>query len=234
MKKALMAVGICGTVVMTGCGAGNDNASPSGGNDGGAGIYQRSGTTLNVNDNRPELYNEKERKGLRNRSEDFGYVRHQKTGVMGANETQTAPYQAIDREQIADMISRFSLMAQNVDDVSTLVTDEEVLIVYATDSQNRNETADQVKRMAMSVVPRWFHVYVSDDTTLRKEVENFATLDTDSRNVDNLVDGVIKQMLKSPQGRPMSTGENANGEATGELNEATDKDELSTQTKNGK
>ncbi|NKE07195.1 MULTISPECIES: YhcN/YlaJ family sporulation lipoprotein [Mesobacillus] len=232
MKKALLALGICGTVAMTGCGAGDNQASPNG-RDGGAGIYQRSGNTLNVNDERPDLYNEDGRKGMKDRSEDFGYVRHQKTGVMGADEMESA-YQAIDREQIADMISKYSLMAQNVDDVSTLVTDEEVLIVYATDSQNRNETADQVKRMAMSVVPRWFHVYVSDDTNLRNEVENFASLDTDSRDVDELIDGVVKQMLKSPQGRPMSTGENANGEAEGELNEETDKDEISNQMNKGK
>jgi hypothetical protein len=232
LKKALMALGIFGTAAMTGCAAGDDNAS-QGGRDGGAGIYQRSGNTLNVNDDRPELYNEGGRKGLKNRSEDFGYVRQQRTGVMGANNPENA-YEAIDREQMADMIGRFSLMAPNVDDVSTLVTDEEVLIVYQTDSANRNETADQVKRMGMSVVPRWFHVYVSDDTSLRKEVENFASLDTDSRNVDDLVDGVIKQMLKSPQGRDMSTGENANGEAKGELNEETDKDDLSTQMNKGK
>lgn len=232
MKKTLMALGICGTVAMTGCAAGDDNASP-GDRDGGAGIYQQSGNTLNVNDERPDLYNEKGRKGMTNRSEDFGYVRHQKTGVMGADNMENA-YQSIDREQIADMISRFSLMAQDVDDVSTLVTDEEVLIVYETDSENRDQTADQVKRMAMSVVPRWFHVYVSDDTSLRNEVENFASLDTDSRNVGDLIDGVVKQMLKSPQGRDMSSGENANGEAKDELNEETDKDDLSTQMKQGK
>lgn len=49
-----------------------------------------------------------------------------------------------------------------------------------------------------------------------------------------MIDGVVKQMLKSPQGRDMSSGENANGEAKGELNEGTDKDEISTQMKQGK
>jgi hypothetical protein len=232
LKKAIMALGICGTVALTGCGAGDDNASP-GNREGRSGIYQQSGNTLNVNDERPDLYNEDGRKGFKDKSEDFGYVRHQKTGVMGADNMENA-YQAIDREQIADMISRFSTMAPNVDDVSTLVTDEEVLIVYQTDSNNRDETADQVKRMAMSVVPRWYHVYVTDDTNMRNEVENFASLDTDSRDVDDLIDGVVKQMLKSPQGRDMSTGENANGEAKGELNEETDKDDLSTQMNKGK
>lgn len=233
MKKAIMALGICGTVAMTGCAAGENNAASPADRDGRTGIYQQSGNTLNVNDQRPDLYNEAGRKGMNDRSEGFGYVRHQKTGVMGADNREDATL-TIDREQIADMISRFSLLAKDVDDVSTLVTDEEVLIVYETDSGNRNETADQVKRMAMSVVPRWFHVYVSDDPSLRNEVENFASLDTDSRDVDDMIDGVVKQMLKSPQGRDMSSGENANGEAKGELNEGTDKDEISTQMKQGK
>jgi hypothetical protein len=230
MKKTIIALGICGAAALTGCA--NDNASP-GNRDGNTGIYQQSGNTLNVNDQRPDLYNEDGRKGLKDRSEDFGYVRHQRTGVMGADNNMDV-YQAIDREQIADMIGRYSLMAQNVDDVSTLVTDEEVLIVYQTDSENRFETADQVKKMAMSVVPRWYHVYVSDDASLRNEVENFASLDTDSRDVDTMVDGVVKEMLKSPQGRDMSTGENANGEAKGEMNEKMDRDDISNQMKKGK
>lgn len=222
MKKAIIMAGICAAAALTGCA--NDNASPGNGK---SGIYQQSGNTLNVNDERPELYNESGRKGLKDKSEDFGYVRHQRTGIMGQD--QTDQYVAIDREQMADMIGRFSTMTPDVDDVSTLVTDEEVLIVYKTDSANRFETADQVKKMAMSVVPRWYHVYVTDNTNLRKDVENFATLDTDSRDVDTLVDGVVKRMLKSPQGRDMSTGENANGEAKGEMNENLDKDDLSKQ-----
>ena len=226
MKKAIISLGICGVAALTGCA--NDNASPGNG-DGNTGIYQQSGNTLNVNDDRPDLYNEGGRRSFGEKSEDFGYVRHQRTGVMGQDNTNA--YQAIDREQIADMISRFSLMAQNVDDVSTLVTDEEVLIVYKTDSEDRFETADQVKKMAMSVVPRWYHVYVTDDASLRKEVENFASLDSDRRDVDSLVDGVVKQMLKSPQGRDMSTGENANGEAKGEMNEDMDRDDISNQMK---
>lgn len=59
----------------------------------------------------------------------------------------------------------------------TLVTDEEVLVVYDTNAKDRTETADQVKRTAMSVVPRYYHVYVSDDyQTLAQDVENFATV----------------------------------------------------------
>ena len=184
-------------------------------NDGKHELYKKSGNTINVNDQRAELYNEGHPKEFQQKSEDFGYVRHMRNPVMGSNSSKDH-YAAIDREQVAHIISQYSTDVPHVDDVSTLVTDEEVLIVYKTDSKDRTKTADQVKRMAMSVVPRFYHVYVSDNTKLRREIENYATLDSDSKNVNSLIDGLIKQMRKSPQGRKMSTGENANGEAKDE------------------
>jgi len=137
----------------------------------------------------------------------FGYVRYKRTGIMGANDQ---PNYEIDREQLADMISKLGAQVPNVDDVSTLVTDEEVLIVYATDTENQKQTADQVKKMAMSVVPGWFHIYVSDNTGLRQNVENFATLNTNSRDVDDLIDKLIKEMKKSPQGKDNESSANDN------------------------
>lgn len=208
MKQSLLIAGILGIVTVTGCA---NNLADQGNRD----LYKTSGNTINVNDQRAELYNEGNNQELRNKSEDFGYVRHQRNPVMGTNSSNDH-YAAIDREQLANMISQYSTDVPNVDDVSTLVTDEEVLIVYKTDSKDRFETADQVKKMGMSVVPRFYHVYVSDDTKLRRNVENFATLDSDSKKVESMIDGLIKQMLKSPQGRNMSEGENANGETQDE------------------
>lgn len=214
MKKSLMIIGICSMAALTACQ--NDAARED--------LYEKSGNTINVNDQRAELYNRDEG-GRNNVSEDFGYVRHQKSPIMGDN-ASSDHYAAIDREQIADIIGNYCTEIPNVDDVSTLVTDEEVLIVYDTDSENRNRTADQVKKMAMSVVPRWYHVYVSDDTSLRKNVESFATVDSDGRNAEYGVNQLIKQMLKSPQGEKMSEGENENGEMQGERNDNMDKDDL--------
>lgn len=205
MRKGLIIAGICALFTSTGCA--NNKADQDN-----HGIYKTSGNTINVNNERAELYNEGNKKSLREKSEDFGYVRHSRNPVMGTNSSNDH-YAAIDREQLAKLISQYGTDVPNVDDVSALVTDEEVLIIYKTDSNNRFETADQVKRMGMTVVPRWYHVYVSDNTNLRKNVENYATLDSDSRNVDSMINGLIKQMLKSPQGRDMNSGENANGES---------------------
>lgn len=214
LKKTLCILGICGAAALTGCA---NNMADSGPRD----VYEESGFTVNRNNQQPELYN----RGGNNTADNFGYVRHQRSPVIGENNSDH--YAAINREQLADIIGQYCTEVPDVDDVSTLVTDEEVLIVYDTDTQNRNETADQVKKMAMSVVPRWYHVYVSDNTSLRPNVANFASLDPNSANMEAQINGVIKQMLQSsPQGRKISDGENANGEAQGEMNDNMDHDDL--------
>jgi hypothetical protein len=191
IKKGMTILGICG-FALAGC-AGNATDQGQNGTEK-ADIYNESGSQLYTNNHEPDFYNT----DMQKNDTSFGYVRFKRSGVMGANEQ---PKYEIDREQLANMISKLSAQVPNVDDVSTLVTDEEVLMVYESDAENPDETAEQVKKMAMSVVPGWFHIYVSDDTGLRQNVENFATLKTNSRDVDTLIDKLIKQMKQSPQGQ---------------------------------
>lgn len=198
IKKGLTILGICG-FALAGCAG---NTADQGNNGEQAGIYKDTNRQLHVNNHEPGFYNP----DMDGEDTGFGYVRHKRTGIMGADEQ---PKYSIDREQLANMISTLGAQTPNVDDVSTLVTDEEILIVYETDSDNRNETADQMKKMAMSVVPAWFHIYVSDDTTLRQNVENFATLNTNSRDIHQLIDDLVEEMNDSPQGKEM---DNANEE----------------------
>jgi ribosomal protein S17E len=198
VKRLACITGLCLSAALAGCAADDTN-----------GVYEKSGNTLNVNNHRTELYNESSKNGIRNVSTDYGYVRHQKNPVMNDNNNH---YAALNREQVANIISRFSTNIPNVNDVATLVTDQEVLIAYHTDSRDRNLTADQVKRTAMSVVPRYYHVYVTDNRNLMRDVENLSHLDSTSKNARNSVTQLITQMKKSPQGSPMNTNENANGE----------------------
>ncbi|WHY76716.1 YhcN/YlaJ family sporulation lipoprotein [Neobacillus sp. WH10] len=200
MKKLLIIAGLCTIIALSGCT--KDTAK----ND----IYEESGNTINVNNKRHELYNEGASKGVRNVSNDYGYVRHQKSPLMN-DKTANNHYTALDREQLANIISKYSTNIPNVNDVATLVTDQEVLIAYDTNSKDRNLTADQVKKTAMSVVPRYYHVYVTDNKVLMRDVENLANTDSTGKNARNLVNGLITQMKKSPQGQPISSSEDANG-----------------------
>ncbi|WP_144554666.1 YhcN/YlaJ family sporulation lipoprotein [Bacillus sp. X1(2014)] len=200
MKKLVIILGLCTVTALTGCTKDMSNRD----------VYEESGNTINVNNKRHDLYNEGASRGMRNVSNNYGFVRHQKSPLMNDNMANDH-YSALDREQAANIISKLSTDIPNVHDVSTLVTDQEVLIAYSTDSKDRNLTADQVKKSAMSVVPRYYHVYVTDNKVLRRDVENLANVDSTSRNARNLVNGLITQMKKSPQGQRINASEDENG-----------------------
>ena len=167
-------------------------------------IYDEDGNTVHVADKNPQ-YQEKFRND--NRKGRFGYARHQATPVANKEEMQ-APQ--IDREEMAHIISSLTVQLPNIQDASALVTDEEALVVYKTDSGQRKQTADQVKKTAASVVPRYYHIYISDDPDMMPSVANFSRLGANSRNVDQLMADTIKEMQKSPQGKT-TTGTDENG-----------------------
>lgn len=210
MKKNIFAGCLLSLAVLSGC---NNEAADRDR----SGIYDRNGNTLNVN-NDQDLF-DKNRKAYNimtdDRDESFGYVRHQKSPIQGKTISYRDMY-TMDREQVADTISRLSVGLPDVKDCATLVTDEEVLVAYDRRQNahtSRSETADQVKRTAMSVVPRWYHVYVTDDPNLRRDVENLSSMDANTRNSETNINRTINLMLdRSPQGRSIVDGENPNGE----------------------
>ncbi|AOH56964.1 hypothetical protein ABE28_021675 [Peribacillus muralis] len=199
MKKTIMTLGLSSIIALTGCSDKHEQ---------GLGAKNHANNPTNVNN--PTQYYDEDYRNHDNKSDDFGFTRTNKTTTNRRNVSNKTA--SIDREQLSDVISKLSVQIPSVNDVSTLVTDEEVLVVYDTDTKDRMDTADQVKRTAMSVVPRYYHVYVSDDPALAQNVENFATLKSGSRGIDYTIEQTIKSMLKSPQGYKMSDVENENGE----------------------
>ncbi|MED1739478.1 YhcN/YlaJ family sporulation lipoprotein [Bacillus swezeyi] len=168
-------------------------------------IYEEDGNTVHVADKNPQ-YNERFRND--DRKGRFGYARHQATPVANKEEIQ-APQ--INREEMAHIISSLTVQLPNIQDASTLVTDEEALVVYKTDSKKREETADQVKKTAASVIPRYYKIYISDDANLIQSVANFSRLGSNSRNVDQLMADTIKEMQKSPQGKTTTDTDDETG-----------------------
>lgn len=163
----------------------------------------------------------------------FGFVRHQRETALprGGVNPEIAAY---DPDLLADAISKLAVLTPDVQDVATLVTDREVLIAYETTSENRFETADQVKRAAMSCVPRFFHVYVSDNPQMIHSIERFGNLSSRTENVHDVLEHTITEMLKSPQGKRISTSENENGELDNNINGYMDKHNFNEQTRRGK
>lgn len=186
MNKNMLAIGLTSLFIISGCGA-NDNNQATESNH------------VNPTEVRsPVNYYSEDEQDVTHRNDDFGFTRVNKNVINGRNiNNQEA---ALNREQLAKIISNIVIQIPNVHDASVLVTDEEVLVVYDTDSTNRKKTADQVKRSALSAVPRYYHVYISDNPALAQNLENYAPLESDNRGIDHTLSKTIKQMLKSPQG----------------------------------
>ncbi|TKD69303.1 YhcN/YlaJ family sporulation lipoprotein [Pseudalkalibacillus hwajinpoensis] len=150
---------------------------------------------------------------------NFGYVRESRNTNNMTSKKKPRDVVYLDRERLADMITSMAIVLPYVNDVATLVTDEEVLIGYKSTTKDRDATADQVKKTALSVIPRYYHVYVSDEQGMIAEVERYENGSTASDELDKSIEQTIAKMKKAPQGKIVSEGENENGEMKGEMND---------------
>ncbi|GIN88614.1 putative lipoprotein YutC [Heyndrickxia sporothermodurans] len=232
MQKRLVIATFLGAALLTAC-SNNDNNKNVAENPG---IYKQNGNTLHKQ-NEEDLYNPEKVNTRAERAKEFGYVRQVKSPIPNKDFNYKQGF-TMNREKVANTISKMAVSIPKVHDASVLVTDEEVLVAYRTDEKDKKgrfNVADQVKKTAMSVVPRWFHVYVTDDPTLRQDVENISYMDARNNKKDDVIKGTVKKMLESsPQGRPLNNRENANGEVIdGTTNKAEDKEEYGERYKNG-
>lgn len=130
----------------------------------------------------------------------LGYVRYTKEQVN--NNTEQNHSVNIDRTKLANMITRIILRNGGFDEVATLVTDQEVLIAYEkNDELTVEEAADIAKKTAISAVPGYFHVYVSGNESLMKDIHSLHNSSVQDDSYDNTIDSIIREMKKSPQGQ---------------------------------
>ena len=59
---------------------------------------------------------------------------------------------AINREKVAEMITSMTVKLPDVTNAATLVTDDEVFVVYRANTTDPKLVADQVYRVALSIV----------------------------------------------------------------------------------
>ncbi|NGP46172.1 hypothetical protein G4V62_14885 [Bacillaceae bacterium SIJ1] len=124
---------------------------------------------------------------------------------------------SINKRHLAGAISELATSIDDVSDTTTLATDKEVLIAYQGNGDDREELADQVKKSALSLIPRWYHVYVADDADLQSELERLGELPAEAEATRTEVDQMIEHMIANyPQGEKVSTVENENGERNGQ------------------
>ncbi|HET7627567.1 MAG TPA: YhcN/YlaJ family sporulation lipoprotein [Bacillales bacterium] len=184
---------------LTGCSPGNNGLNPNN--------YQNQTMQL---ENRTQQGNNRNPRNDQDAAEGhFGFVRLQ-DGPDGRTPGGTP---TLNFEDLADAISRLVVNYPDVHDVATLVTSKEILIGYKTDSENRKLVADQVKRAALSLAPRFYHIYVTDDPSVLRDISRFRDLPPRT-DVQEMLNATINEMqTHSPQGKDVSPSENPNGES---------------------
>lgn len=163
------------------------------------------GNTENATDEREKISDEldptKELQAPADQEQNsrLGYVRYTKDQLNNnAEKNHTAK---IDRNEMANMITRIILRNGGFHEVATLVTDKEVLIAYQKDDElDREMAADIAKRSAMSATPRFYDIYVSDNETLINDIHSLHNSSTQNDDYANTIDQIINEMKKSPQG----------------------------------
>ena len=198
LYKKILLSGLLSTSVLLYVGCANNDNNAQDHDKSNTGFYQKNGNTITVRENNDQ-YNKN------NSSRDFGYVRQIKSPSPN-DATDMDDIYTPDREKIAHSISKISTTLPKVDDSSVLVTDEEVLIAYTTngdvDENSRIQTAEQVRKTVMSIVPQSYDVYLTDDPSLRKNIESISAMNVNDDNVEGAIRDTVKQMLaKSPQGK---------------------------------
>ncbi|MCP3028261.1 YhcN/YlaJ family sporulation lipoprotein [Halobacillus sp. A5] len=146
-----------------------------------------------IEGNAMDNYNEPSNNG------QVGYVRFQKDQLD--QEAEANHKIKVNREQIADMITRMILRYKEFEDVATLVADDEILVAYqAPEDKSRDEAADMVKKTAYSLVPSFYHIYVSDNPAAFGDIQSLSNSTVYDENYSEGVERIVEKMKESPQG----------------------------------
>ncbi|MRH44718.1 hypothetical protein GH741_18890 [Aquibacillus halophilus] len=193
-KKFILSSLFASTLVVSGCATGNQ-----GGHD-----MER---TLNGNDGNHNLQGDNARDEFQADEKDadqeitsrLGYVKYSKDEID--MEAESNHYVAMDRWEMADTITRMIIRYDGFEEVATLVTDKEVLIAYnKPENMEREKAATIARKTGLSLLPRFYDVYVSDQSVTFRDIQSLQNSLTIDDEYDNTLNSIIEEMKKTPQG----------------------------------
>lgn len=132
-------------------------------------------------------------------SSQLGYVHYTNDDFI--KEEDQDRFVAMDRNQMADTISRLLLRYDGFEEVATLVTDREVLIAYEKPERlDREQAATIAKKTGLSILPRFYDVYVSDKDVSFRDIQSLQNSNTLRDDYQNTLENIIEDMKEAPQG----------------------------------
>jgi len=122
--------------------------------------------------------------------------------TIDRNHLQTASHANqvyVDRDALARAVGNVTASCPGVQRSTVLVTDKEIFVGLNTNGQNAGEAKKQAKMNAMSVSPRYYKVYVTNNARDIQEITRVAsntkhTMGTRATTNEHHVNALIKRM----------------------------------------
>lgn len=193
MKKLLLTT-VAVLSLLTACQA-RDTAEVG---EGGDALQQEEGgrVLLSNKRNTNSMYrHDSDTSDMRYTTTNMGYSRRQKNDDADRNLNQVA---YIDRETLANIITDLEIKMPDVTDAATMVTDDEVFVVYRANTTDPKLVRDQVRRTALSVVPRYYHVYTSTEQKLMTQMEGLKSGKMNNTEFSQTIDMLKREMSTKP------------------------------------
>ncbi len=113
-----------------------------------------------------------------------GYVRYSKDNFQNTTNKETA---YIDRTILAEHIASLVSQLPRVKEATVLVTDDHVFIGIDEENGKRLDTStvNQARRTAMSATPRFYKIHITEDSTLRKRIDQLGGQLQKGNNTDH-------------------------------------------------
>lgn len=130
--------------------------------------------------------------------DQLGFVRYTQDEFEQNNQSEPKAIH-VDRNQMADMITRILLQNPDFKEVATLVTDEEALIAFeASDNISKQEAIANAEKTALSLLPGYYTIHASDDKSLIQNIEtlHYSIMEDDDLDIDPLVQTIVDSMKK--------------------------------------
>lgn len=124
-------------------------------------------------------------------------------GGVGANNVY------VDRQALARAVGNVAVSCPGVDRATVLVTDEEVFVGLNTQGPNARTAKNQARANALSVTPRYYKVYVTDNPQHVDEISRVASRTTNGPVIraedTRQFDALVKRMGGTVDGEEMRT-----------------------------
>lgn len=192
-----------GAFTPNGAGGGNGYTTTTGirnysGNNGRTSIYSdRHMTTASANQNQY----------------GFSYL----DGTQVRNDANVATRVYVDRNALAHAVGSVTASVPGVNSSTVLVTDEEVFVGLQTNGQNNTQIKSQARLSALSVAPRYYKVYLTDNPQMVSEMSRVASQSTNTANQDQNVENLVRRfggLADGDEMRNRGTGMNTNVNGT--------------------